>query len=107
MSLAEDLRRLETLDPETWVAIDFAIDIEDGTYLENNYDQDIIQGCIQRAIAAKGHAIETYQYESESFARILIISDDLEFGRKVIGEGRGRSPAEALLSAYRQALEAQ
>jgi len=66
---------------------------------------DSIQGCIQRAIAARGWSWDLRSRGSDRpFARILIpksACDAIEYGSS------GATPVEAILASYLAALEAQ
>lgn len=90
----EDIRRRVIIDVDE----DFEIYAGDQTYRENV--DDTIQGCICRAIAAKGYMFSiSHIWPKESLpayewkARIFIDPDN-------IVEIRSNSPAESILRAY-------
>lgn len=107
-NFAKLLAKLEKLDPDTWDALE---KIENNSIIYScvigQVSEYILQGAIQDAIKAKfggrftlnGASIQMKFYEA------FIEYDDVD----CIGyyEGNGGTPAEALLAAYVQALEAE
>ncbi len=121
MTLAEDLQRLETLDPTTYVAWRMSMDQLRTFARFSIKDEDPLslawlQWCIQKAIKARDwwtYEVAWDLAEMKDYAKIVVVNPDTKivkffeaYGSTDCLEYVG-SPAEALLSAYRQALEAQ
>jgi hypothetical protein len=117
MQLTEMLSKLRVADP---VAYDEIIRRQRipfnqirTEYVQQNLD-DIIQGCCQRAIAARGwHLLQSQDVDdNQYYAEISEIAPgyngDCHTQRHLylIAEGRDDSPSAALLSAYLKAVEA-
>lgn len=96
--IAENLERLKILDPVTYAAIAAGceqVDIE--------YEDDIMAGCIQRAIAAKGWDLTQTQLKSSDIkchAAIYLWKNGL-----VSHHGYADTPAAAILAAYCEACK--
>lgn len=97
MTIAELLARLKVTDPETW---DYYIQFK---VHENIYDEEalgyILQGCIQRAIQARGWAYQQFLYLDALGTKTAIV-----WNMGSAFESDGDSPAEAILSAYLLAI---
>jgi hypothetical protein len=118
--MKEMLERLKVADPSLWeeinksLRVDFHIKAHDG-YIEphrigiafdSQIGPDIIQGCIQRAIANQ----EGRGYEYERFYEIEML-DNAQFEARIynrlgkISAAIADSPAAALLAAYLEAMK--
>ncbi len=110
MSLIEDLKRLEKLDHETYAAWRMSMD-QLRTFARFSIKEEDplslawLQWCIQKAIEGKGWDLAQYARDE---LRLFHDEPKIEYWAIINRSGVvGDSPAEALLSAYRQALEAQ
>ena len=94
------LEELQKTDPDFYDEI--ARDLEQ---VDIEYEEDIIQGACQRAIAARKWSLSqhsTMWYEGEQYdAEIYDLDAD------VIGESTADSSAESILSAYLSAIRRQ
>ena len=97
--IVDNLELLKKLDPNAWAEIDKWLD-RVNTLPETDHGQWIVQGCLQRAITARGWALQQFQYaggEKRYAAGIFPI--------RGMFEGGGDSPAAALLAAYLEAMQ--
>jgi hypothetical protein len=122
MSIPVLLIRLQACDPALheeirnfyWIkdeaeGIDYECD-EFGHHAQlsvpDEWEEDVIQGCCQRAIAAKGYDLiqGTFDYPE---GRIFTVNMTkfAEDNHLKVSHGHGDSPASALLEAYCQACE--
>ena len=95
-----DLRRL---DPETYNEIISVFELA-GYRQPRNQALDYLQGCIQRAIAKRCWAYQvSCTFQGTPFGKIITKNAD---GTTWFHQDRcGDSPAQALLTAYLEALE--
>ena len=89
------LGSLEQLDPACYAEIERGL-----AQVDIEYGEDIIQGACQRAVAARG-----WNWQVQSWDEMTSIA-------YVVGDGREEksqadSPANALLTCYLKAIEAQ
>ena len=94
MSIAELLDRLKVADPATWYTI------YEAGFNRCNWPDDLIQGCIQRAIQARGWGYQIMQSRVWQCQADISTEDDIIDGKSCV------SAAEAILAAYLAALEA-
>jgi hypothetical protein len=98
------LEKLKAKDPATWTAIDLAlIDVE---FTDGNQDMqnDVIQGCLQRA--CEKHGWEGILLWREGQSRAVISEFKGGFGAtEKLSEQIGDSPASAILATYLAAME--
>ena len=108
-TIAALLEELKEVDFETWKDIKFLLSNmmlwpePNQQPLEQNAYRDIIQGCIQRAIAAKGGdwRVESWNFPKGLFHRAEIIGwKGGEYKQDAF------TPAAAILAAYVQAKRA-
>ncbi len=91
------LEKFKEMDPETWSRVDKMLGLV--VYPRSPLGHYIIQGVIQEAIAARGWGL-TVEYPAHQWGAEIRFSHT----------GRIRNadtPAEAILAAYIQALEAE
>ena len=111
MTLSELLEELKGIDPETADDIGDIVNVisilSDGSFSSDAYYPDfIIQGCIQRACERRGWDLRQDQWvvdidsTNEVYYYSSIVTGISETGRSPEYEGRGKSQAEALLTAY-------
>ena len=104
MTLVEDLGRLKVADPETW---DYYIQFK---VHENIYDEEalgyILQGCIQRAIQARGWhwLLEEADQSMKLNGTFLAYIADQNFD-DLATYITADTPAEAILVAYLAAIQ--
>ena len=102
--MKEMLERLRVADPETWAQINFLSRTASGFDIDKNpnkVDQDYIQGCIQRAIAARWDVSGiTLIHIGNKYKAAIRYKSTFRF------DGEGDSWAMALLAAYLEALDA-
>ena len=97
------LGELLEVDPETMTAINFYSKGLQGFDIDTNPNklvkEDIIQGCIQRAIAEKGWSYQQILYQNPTIYEAYLIGH-----RETIR--RANTPAAAILAAYIEAKRA-
>ena len=100
------LEELREVDFDAWKDIRFLlgnVGMDNGPReipLEQHIYQDLIQGCIQRAIAEKGWSYQQILYQNPTIYEAYLIGH-----RETIR--RANTPAAAILAAYIEAVRAR
>jgi hypothetical protein len=96
--MKELLEELKKIDPDFYDEIARGLE-----QVDIEYEEDIVQGCVQRAIAAGGWTYQVSRtFQGTSYGKIITQNED---GTKWFHPGD--SPAKAILSAYLSAIRIQ